>query len=286
MVLLLVAAALLTALVAGTTIWDTRPVGADELASARAQVQEQVDSPGFEKQLAGCRADPAQLFGPGATAADCARQLTPTADSYLSRSPLSLDEQRDQGGTALIVVLTALMILLGATFAGADWATGSMGNQLLFEPRRAKVWVAKAVAVTLACLVAAALLLVAFWLSLYLVAESRGIATGAMVQGQVRWLAARGVALAVMAGLGGYALTMLLRSTVATMALLFAYTVGGEVLLALAPVDRPDRWGAVRPALHARPAGLRGVPRRASGAGGRRLPPAVPATRRPLRGSA
>ena len=40
--------------------------------------------------------------------------------------------------------VTLLMLLAGTTFAGHDWNTGSMSNQLLFEPRRARVWVAKA----------------------------------------------------------------------------------------------------------------------------------------------
>ena len=29
-----------------------------------------------------------------------------------------------------------MMLLVGTTFAGHDWNTGSMSNQLLFEPRR------------------------------------------------------------------------------------------------------------------------------------------------------
>ncbi len=36
------------------------------------------------------------------------------------------------------------MVIAGCTFAGADWSSGSMTNQLLFEPRRGRVWLAKA----------------------------------------------------------------------------------------------------------------------------------------------
>jgi hypothetical protein len=117
-----------------------------------------------------------------------------------------------------------------------------MSNQLLFEPRRLRVWSAKALAVLLACALASAVLMAGFWLALYLVADARGLATGATVQEQVRWLTSRGVALAALGGLGGYALTMLLRHTVATLALLFAYAAGGEALLALAPVERSERF--------------------------------------------
>jgi ABC-2 type transport system permease protein len=241
-VLLILAAALLTALVAGTTIWDSRPVSADETARAEAQVQQTVSSPQFKRDLRECEQDPADFFGPGGTSADCAPNLTPSAESYLNRSTLSLDEERGDSGIAIVVIVTVLMIIAGTTFAGADWASGSMSNQLLFEPRRQRVWWAKAVAAFLGTGLSALVLVVAFWLALSLTAESRGIHTGATVQEAIRWLAGRGVLLAAVAGLGGFALTMLVRHTVGTLAILFAYAAGGEALLALLPVERPGRF--------------------------------------------
>ena len=47
-----------------------------------------------------------------------------------------------------MIVLAILMMLAGTTFAGHDWASGSVSNQLLFEPRRPLVWAAKAAVVT------------------------------------------------------------------------------------------------------------------------------------------
>jgi ABC-2 type transport system permease protein len=44
------------------------------------------------------------------------------------------------------------------------------------------------------------------------------------------------------AAVGSYALTMLFRHSVATLALLFAYSVGGEILAFLVPVDNIARW--------------------------------------------
>ncbi len=44
------------------------------------------------------------------------------------------------------------------------------------------------------------------------------------------------------AGLGAFALTMLFRHSVATLSLLFAYSVGGEILAVLVPVDGVGRW--------------------------------------------
>jgi ABC-2 type transport system permease protein len=240
--LLLLGAALLTLLVAGTTIWNTRPVSGSDLAAARDQVAQQVSAPGFARDLEQCRAAPEDFFGPGTSAADCTRNLTPRVEDYLARPRLDLGRERGGGGLAVVVIVSALMIVVGTTYAGSDWATGSMSNQLLFEPRRLHVWAAKAGAALVGCLAVAAVLVAGFWLALYLVAQARGIDTGATVQEQVRWAATRGALLAGLAGLGGYALTMLLRHTVAALALLFAYAAGGEALLAIAPVDRSARW--------------------------------------------
>jgi ABC-2 type transport system permease protein len=240
--LLLLAATALTILVTLTTVWGSRPVSAQELASARAQVREQVAQPGFQADLRSCQQNPEQFFGPGASAGDCEHSMTPTTAQYLSRAPLSLARELDSNGLAVVVIVTALMIIVGTTYAGADWATGSMSNQLLFEPRRGRVWLAKASAVTVGCLAVALVLVAAFWVTLYLVAQSRGYSPATGVLRDVGWSGARGVLLAGVAGLGGYALSMLLRSTVATLALLFAYAAGGEALVPLMPVQRASSW--------------------------------------------
>ena len=241
-VLLILAAALLTVLVAGTTIWDSRPVSAEEMAQARAQVQASVSQPQFKRDLRECQQNPADFLGPDAVAGDCAPNLTPRPEYYLNRSTLSLDEERGDSGIAIVVIVTVLMIIAGTTFAGADWASGSMSNQLLFEPRRQRVWWAKALAAFVGTGISALVLIVAFWLALYLTAQSRGIDTGATVQEAIRWLAGRGVLLAAVAGLGGFALTMLVRHTVGTLAILFAYAAGGEALLALLPIEHSGRF--------------------------------------------
>ncbi len=239
--LVLLAAAVLTALLAWTAIWDSRPVSSHDLAAARAQAAADAQDPGLEQELAACRANPEQYFGQDSTVGQC-ELLVPRAESYLPRQPLSLAGLKTHRGLALLVLLTGLAIIVGTTFAGGDWASGSMSNQLLFEPRRTKVWLTKAVAVTLATLVVVGLLVTAFWVSILLTAQARGLPLSATVQQQVGWMAARGVLLAAMAALGGFALTMLLRHTVGTLALLFAYAVGGEAVVTVLPVQRAGDW--------------------------------------------
>jgi hypothetical protein len=223
-------------------VWDTRPVSADERATAEVQAGNAAADPLFKKDLAQCREDPASFLGSDAVADDCDQVLTPKPEDFLPRATLDLGKVVENRGIAVILLVTALLIIAGATFAGGDWATGSISNQLLFRPRRPEVWLAKAGAVLVSGLVVAAVLVGGFWLALSLVADSRGITTPGEVMHDIRWTAGRGVLLAGAGALGGYALTMLLRSTVGTLALLFAYAVVGEALVATLPVERASRW--------------------------------------------
>ncbi|MGH3332913.1 MAG: hypothetical protein ACRDPJ_16570 [Nocardioidaceae bacterium] len=241
-VLMLVAAALLTAVVAATTIWDTRPITAEDRAAAQAQVDQMAQEPWAKKEIARCEKNPERYSGDGATAEDCRQMFVPAPEDLVYRETLSLGRAMEGPGMGVLVIVAALMTIVGTTFAGGDWASGSMSNQLLFEPRRLKLWLAKAAAVFVGAVVVSAVLVSAFWVTLYVVAESRGIATGATVQEQIRWFAGRGVLLSGLVAVGAYALTMLLRHTVGTLAVLFAYVVGGEILIQSLPIEGSLRW--------------------------------------------
>lgn len=240
--LMLLAVVLVTAVLAGSTIWETRPVSAEDRAAAQAQVERETQRPYVQREITVCERSPERFMGPGTTTGQCIAMVKPRIDWFLFRSPLSLGEERVDSGLAVLLIVCAVMIIVGTTFAGADWATGSMSNQLLFEPRRPKVWLAKGAAVFVATFVAASVLLVAFWASLYVTTQLRDIDTGAAVQEQIRWMVTRGVLLAAFGALGGYALTMLVRHTVGTLAVMFVYAVGGEALTASLPVEGAGRW--------------------------------------------
>ncbi|HEX6248208.1 MAG TPA: hypothetical protein VFZ64_10085 [Nocardioidaceae bacterium] len=240
-VLIVLAAALLTALITTTTVWDTRPVSAAELAEAQAMAEREAQQDYVQEDLRRCEEAPQEYIGPEATAADC-QEMVPQAEWFVGRATLDLQEQASTSGVAVILLLAALLLVVGTTFAGADWASGSLSNQLLFEPRRGRVWLAKAGAVLVGALVTAAVVVAAFWLALFAVAASRGIATSAQVQEAIAWSSLRGVALVVAGAVGAYILTMLLRHTVGALATLFALVVGGEILLATLPFEGIGRW--------------------------------------------
>jgi hypothetical protein len=241
-VLLLLAAALFTGVVAAQSIWETRPATSAEQADAQAQSDMLADDTGMKAELAECQRDPASYLGPGAVAGDCREALVPSATSLLPREELSLRRLLNGEAPRVIVLLVAVMVIAGATYAGADWTSDSISSQLTFQPSRARVWAAKAAVAAVASGLATAVVLAGYWGALLVAADVRDVGvTDATVRG-IGWLALRGVALAMAAGLGSFALTMLFRHTVATLGLLFAYAAGGEVLTNLLPIHGASRW--------------------------------------------
>lgn len=235
-VLALVAAALLTPLlIALSAAWNTRPVTDAELQRAQAQAERDAEQPYVAQDIARCERNPDEYLDSGIPDADvaeaCAELLAPRAEHYLWRSTLDVSSLIDNDAAAVVAIVAAIMLVIGTTFVGHDWNTGSMSNQLLFEPRRLRVWTAKAVAVALLAAVVAVVALLLFWAVIWVFAAQRDIDTSAAVWRDVRLTSLRAVGLLVGAGLAGYAFTMLFRSTVATLAIAFVVFAGGSVVL-------------------------------------------------------
>src|SRR3954471_7441286 len=152
-VITLLVAAGLAALMVVSAAYATRPPSATERATAQ-DVYEQELAAG-QKEYRRCLDDPQEYYGQDATAADCESSL-PRVEWFLPRGELDLATEVDGRGTVLLVLLAMAAILAAATFSGADWASGSMSNQLLFQPRRVTVWLAKAAAVVVGTTVCAA----------------------------------------------------------------------------------------------------------------------------------
>ena len=80
-------------------------------------------------------------------------------------------------------------------------------------------------------------------------AQARGISVPSRDVTHVVWHVLRATVLAMGAGLGAFALTMIFRHTVATLALLFVYSIGGEIVVNLLPFDGAGRWSVGNNAL-------------------------------------
>jgi hypothetical protein len=118
------------------------------------------------------------------------------------------------------VAMVFLAFVLGASFIGAEFAAGSVGAQLVFEPRRTRVVAVKAVAVGIGSGLLAIGLLLYVALLQYVGSATRGVVEG--LDGE--WFAARigdvgRVAAAVaLAAIAAYAITVVTRRTVAAVA--------------------------------------------------------------------
>ncbi|PWN02928.1 hypothetical protein DJ010_11105 [Nocardioides silvaticus] len=242
-VLVLLAAAIVVPAVIGVArVLNTREPSAEEVARAEQLIAEERDTRWAKRELASCQKDPAEYFGGDVPEGDleqaCLEWIGLSLDNYLYVDRLELAEERDEGaGFAVVVVLAILMMLAGTTFAGHDWASGSVSNQLLFEPRRPLVWTAKGVVVTAVAGVFSAAVLTVYWLLLYAVVTARdaGLGDGVLLDClQSGW---RGAGVAAAAALAGYSLTMLFRSTVAALGVLLAASVAGGIVLAVLGVD-------------------------------------------------
>ena len=240
--LLMILAVLSGAGVAALSAWETRPPSAAERATAEAQAQIERDRADIEADLAKCLADPERYLGTNATQDSCRAALTAAPKSFLPREPLSLRGTLHGNGIGLALLVAALLIIAACVSVGTDTTSGSITNQVLFAPSRTRLWTAKALAVALWSLLVSTVAIGGFWVALYLVAADRDVPHGSAIVDDVAWHAVRAVVFCVGAAVGAFALTTVLRSAAATLGILFAYAVGGELILALLPVDDIARW--------------------------------------------
>ncbi len=236
---LAVAAVVIPTIIGVATALNSRPPSADAIADAEQQVAAEREQPYVQKELDRCLEKPQRygLENEEDIEAACEEVVLPQLEWYLYYEQLDLGFESKQGsGVAVVVILGILMLLAGTTFAGHDWASGSITNQLLFESRRIRVWVAKAVAVTAVTGAVSGAVLTAYWLGLGAVARNRDLLTDGLLLDALQsgW---RGAGVAAAAALGGYALTMLFRNTVAALGVLLGLGLAGGLLIAALGID-------------------------------------------------
>jgi ABC-type transport system involved in multi-copper enzyme maturation permease subunit len=139
-------------------------------------------------------------------------------------------------GTGVAMVFVA--IVLGASFVGAEFHVGSLTTQLLFEPRRTRVHVSKAVAVAIGTGVVSFLVSGLIAASMYAGSELKGVVAG--VDGTFWWdRLGDGLRVAATAALGGvmaYAVTTVTKRTSAAIVVFF---VQFPLLFLIKPTSKP-----------------------------------------------
>jgi ABC-2 type transport system permease protein len=219
------------------------------MAAAQAQLEAELENPFFQQEIERCEeamaAGGSDEFPAGFNCEDRRPQL----EWFIGYSPPSFVTEVRSMVPAAVIMLALAAGLIGATFAGAEWAAGTIGTQLVFQPRRGLVFAAKAGALaiglsTVAAIVIGAAFVVAWWTasswgSTELVAtEERFQPDGGSLAVEVpvttldlAGLGLRGMSVVAIAGLGGFVLAMAFRSSLAAIGTAFAYAVVGEGLL-------------------------------------------------------
>jgi len=180
-----------------------------------------------------------QCLDSGGSQADCAWPEPTPADYALTASSFA-----DVAGTAVqlsayVTLLAAFLV--GASFIGAEYSTGSLANWLTFVPRRLLVYASKVGAVLLASAAAAA---VTNFLMLGLVALLTRVHGGDLVGlGAMASTAGRAIPIACLAGVAGFVFALLTRHTVAALGIALGYVLVSGVLGGLAAnAEGPLGW--------------------------------------------
>ncbi|HET9650061.1 MAG TPA: hypothetical protein VFP34_17785 [Microlunatus sp.] len=183
-----------------------------------------------------------QCLDQGGSEAECVIPEPSEADYGLAPTPYG--DIVGAGVTFAVVMAMLAAYVISASFMGAEYSTGSLGNWLTFVPRRERVYAAKVVALVIgsgALGALAGLLMVG------------GAAIVTSVQGQpltgiggVTAAAARGVPVVVFAALMGFGIALLTRHTVAALGALLGYgllVLGLSIVSYLVPVlSLLKRW--------------------------------------------
>ena len=133
----------------------------------------------------------------------------------------------------MTAIVAALLMLVGATFVGADFASGSLSNQLLFRPVRWQVWAAKVVALGVAGCVVGIVTIGAANAIIYGFARAWDRPLPAQAVEHLVVATGRSIALCALFGLVGFAIALVTRHTAAALGLIAFYGLAVETVTRL-----------------------------------------------------
>jgi ABC-2 type transport system permease protein len=210
-------------------IWqDARPLSADEQRVAQTQYEQAhrdwVEHGDENKQM--CEADWRQMPDPKPALEEMCAFREPTIDDFGKPRTVFAEVMPELLlGSSYLLVFAAFLI--GASFFGAEFSTGSIGNWLTFEPRRLRVYGSKVLAAAIGLAPVGVVVLAISLLGTYLIVDQLGdtATTTGKVWGDLTAIGGRAVLLTALgAALGGVA-GSLLRHTAAAIGVVMAYLV-------------------------------------------------------------
>jgi len=191
--------------------------------------------------------EPAPSPPPGLT---CAEMFDPAQISDASFLPSTFVFGREAHDMVLIFggLFAMLAFAVGASFVGAEWASGSMMNLLIWRPRRILVLLTKLGTLLFGLAVTGAVLATAWLGAAWLTGRYRG-EVGTVTRGSLTSLGldtARALGLALAMAAIGFALASLGRHTAMALGAAVAYMlvieVGLNIVLHLTEVTKVERW--------------------------------------------
>ncbi|TDD25616.1 ABC transporter permease [Kribbella turkmenica] len=210
-------------------VWnDARPLSAEEQRSAQLQYEAAhaywVEN--GEEDRRRCEADWDKQPDPKPAKEELCNFREPTVDDFGKPRVVFAETTPDRLlGASYLLVFAAFLI--GASFVGAEFSTGAIGNWLTFEPRRLRVYGSKLLAAALGFVPVAGVVLSILLLGTYLIIGRLGDTSGttAEVWGDLTAIGGRAVLLvAIGAALGGV-VGLLLRHTAAAIGVAMGYLV-------------------------------------------------------------
>ena len=222
---------------------------ARQLDDYRAMQQE---APRMLEQCRAAQAQERETSGDSSVDLGCEQQQPPTLQDMGLVLP-DADTITVGIAKAGALLLAFVALLLGASFVGAEFASGSMGTWLTFAPRRLRVAGTKlaAIAVGAAALAVLALTLANLGARMVSVVNRPGsdlqLPTPPAPDEPLTLLGLRVVALVVGAGLGGAALGLLLRHTAGIIGVVLGYAVVVEGFAMNSLLQgRLQQWSALK----------------------------------------
>ncbi|MEV6282833.1 ABC transporter permease subunit [Kribbella sp. NPDC051770] len=217
-----------TVLMLVATWWNSRPLSAAEQQQNKVQFEmahaDWVKN--HEKYDQECRDSYASTPDPKPSVEEMCTYLEPTIDQW--GKPQTVFTETMPGllqGSSYLLAFAAFLI--GASFVGAEFSSGSIGNWLTFEPRRLRVYASKLTGVAIGMIPVGVVTLALLLAGTYLIVAQMGSTAGTTgkVWGNLIETSGRAVVVAAVAGALGGVLALLLRHTAAAIGVIMGYAV-------------------------------------------------------------
>ncbi|GAA1639251.1 hypothetical protein GCM10009744_30920 [Kribbella alba] len=219
---------LITGIVLVATWNNAKPLSEAQQKQARVSFEQQhgewlAHGAEWKKQ---CTTDYASAPDPKPSLAEFCNYPEPTIEMF-GKPPTSFVDTMPDLLLGSSYLLAFVAFLIGASFVGAEFSSGAIGNWLTFEPRRLRVYGSKLLGAAVGMVPVAVVALAILLAGAYLIIDQLGTTAGTTgkVWGDLTSTAGRAVLLTAAAGALGGVFGLLLRHTAAAIGLAMGYLV-------------------------------------------------------------